>query len=80
MGDTSTKSRKCLTEWSLADYLSNVFKTYVAIHLIMLSLLTVVLSRRENNFDTILFNFSELLALEITKSNDVQVCQFKLIR
>ena len=46
----------------------------------MLSLLTVVLSRRENNFDIILFNFSELLALEITKSNDVQVCQFTLIR
>ena len=80
MGDTSTKSRKSLTKWSLAHYLSNVFKTYVAIHLIMLSLLTVVLSRRENNFDIILFNFSELLALEITKSNDVQVCQFTLIR
>ena len=80
MGDTSIKSRKSLTKWSLAHYLSNVFKTYVAIHLIMLSLLTVVLSRRENNFDIILFNFSELLALEITKSNDVQVCQFTLIR
>ena len=33
----------------------------------MLSLLSAVLSRWENNFDTILFSFSDLLALEITK-------------
>ena len=39
----------------------------------MISLLSVVLSGWENNFATILFNFSELLALEITKSNDVQL-------
>ena len=46
----------------------------------MISLLSVVLSGWENNFATILFNFSELLALEITKSNDVQICQFILTR
>ena len=46
----------------------------------MISLLSVVLSGWENNFAIILFNFSELLALEITKSNDVQICQFILTR
>ena len=45
-----------------------------------LNLLSVVLSRWGNNSDTILFNFSDLLALEITKSNYVQICQFILIR
>ena len=61
-------------------YLPNVFKISVAILLIMLSLLSVVLSRWESSFHTILFKFSELLALEITKSNDVQICQFILMK
>ena len=61
-------------------YLPNALKISVAILLIMLSLLSVVLSRWKSNFYTILFNFSELLALEITKSNDVQICQFKLMK
>ena len=61
-------------------YLPDVFKISVAILLIVLSLLSVVLSRWESNFHTILFKFSELLALEITKSNDVQICQFILMK
>ena len=78
-GTPSTKSFEGLIKWSHGHYLLNVFKSSVAILLIILSLLSVVLSRWENNFDTILFNFSELLALETTKSNDVQICQFMLI-
>ena len=80
VGAPSTKSRERLTKWLRGHYSLNAFKTSVAIVLIILSLLSVVLSRWENNFDTILFNFSELLPLEITKSNDVQICQFILIR
>ena len=75
-----TKPREPLTKWSRGHYLLNVFKTPVTILLIILNLLCIVLSRRENYFDTILLNFSELLGPEITKSNEVQICQFILIR
>ena len=47
--------------------------------LIILSLLGVVLCRWWNNFDTVSFNFSELLALETAISNYVQICQYILI-
>ena len=81
-GTPSTKSQEGLIKWSYGHYLWNIFKWSVAILLIILSLLSVVLSRWENNFDTILFNFSELLALETNdlESNDLQIYKFLLIR
>ena len=33
-----------------------------------------------DHFDAVLFNFSELLALETAKFMDVQICQFILLR
>ena len=74
LGTQSTKSCKRFTKWSRASCLLNDFKTFVAILLTILSLLSAVLPKWQNNFDIILFNFSELLALEISKSTDVQMC------